>query len=89
MVLLSIITILFFSGYQVVRQVYDYRKDYREYNQLLQEKEHMNGEWGRLLIEQQTFGATGQVGTVAVTQLKMYSPPVSQTIVIAGDKVQK
>lgn len=38
---------------------------------------------GRLLIEQQTFGATAQIGTRAVTQLRMYSPPATQTVVIS------
>ena len=42
-----------------------------------------NAEWGRLLIEQQTFGATAQIGTRAVTQLRMYSPPAAQTVVIS------
>lgn len=71
------------SAFMVVDQVFKYRHDYRTYNQLLREKEDLNAEWGRLLIEQQTFGATAQIGTRAVTQLRMYSPPASQTVVIA------
>ncbi len=46
-------------------------------------RDDLNAEWGRLLIEQQTFGATAQIGTRAVTQLRMYSPPVAQTVVIS------
>ena len=49
----------------------------------LREREDINAEWGRLLIEQQTFGATAQIGTRAVTQLRMYSPPTAQTVVIS------
>lgn len=71
------------SAFMVVNRVFDYRHDYRTYNQLLREKDALNAEWGRLLIEQQTFGATAQIGTRAVTQLRMYSPPASQTVVIA------
>ena len=71
------------SAFMVVDQVFEYRHDYREYNKLVREKEDLNAEWGRLLIEQQTFGATAQIGTRAVTQLRMYSPPASQTVVIA------
>ncbi len=49
----------------------------------MRERDDLNAEWGRLLIEQQTFGATAQIGTRAVTQLRMYSPPAAQTVVIS------
>ena len=71
------------SAFMVVTQVFQYRHDYRGYNKLVREKDDLNAEWGRLLIEQQTFGATAQIGTRAVTQLRMYSPPASQTVVIS------
>ena len=71
------------SAFMVVYQVYLYRHDFREYNAHMREREDINAEWGRLLIEQQTFGATAQIGTRAVTQLRMYSPPTSQTVVIS------
>jgi cell division protein FtsL len=74
---------VFGSAMAVVLQVYEYRQDYREYSSYLRERDDLNAEWGRLLIEQQTFGATAQIGTRAVTQLRMYSPPVSQTVVIS------
>jgi len=63
--------------------VFQYRQDYRKLSSYLRERDDLNAEWGRLLIEQQTFGATAQIGTRAVTQLRMYSPPVSQTVVIS------
>lgn len=71
------------SAFMVVYQVYSYRQDFREFNTHMRELEDINAEWGRLLIEQQTFGATAQIGTRAVTQLRMYSPPTSQTVVIS------
>ena len=67
----------------VVYQVYLYRHDFREFNTYMRDREDINAEWGRLLIEQQTFGATAQIGTRAVTQLRMYSPPTAQTVVIS------
>ncbi|EPF80616.1 cell division protein FtsL [Acinetobacter rudis] len=79
------------SAFMVVLQVYSYRQDYSGYNDVIREKESLNAEWGRLLIEKETFGATAQIGTRAVTQLRMYSPPATQTIVIslANAKDQK
>ena len=66
----------------VVFQVFEYRQDYRAMNKLQREKDDLNADWGRLLIEQQTFGATAQIGSGAVTTLRMYSPPLQQTVVI-------
>lgn len=70
------------SAMMVVFQVFEYRHDYREMNSLQREKDDLNADWGRLLIEQQTFGATAQIGSRAVTTLRMYSPPLQQTVVI-------
>jgi cell division protein FtsL len=72
-----------FSAIMVVLQVFEYRHDYRELSSFYRERDDLNAEWGRLLIEQQTFGATAQIGTRAVTQLRMYSPPATQTVVIS------
>ena len=71
------------SAVLVVLQVFEYRQGYRELSSFYRERDDLNAEWGRLLIEQQTFGATAQIGTRAVTQLRMYSPPASQTVVIS------
>lgn len=78
-----LLILVFFSAIMVVFQVFEYRHDYRELSSFTREKDDLNAEWGRLLIEQQTFGATAQIGTRAVTQLRMYSPPAAQTVVIS------
>ena len=78
-----LLILVFVSAIMVVFQVFEYRHDYRELSAFNREKDDLNAEWGRLLIEQQTFGATAQIGTRAVTQLRMYSPPVAQTVVIS------
>ena len=78
-----LLALVFISAMMVVFQVFEYRHDYRDLSAFNREKDDLNAEWGRLLIEQQTFGATAQIGTRAVTQLRMYSPPVAQTVVIS------
>ncbi|CAM2952213.1 cell division protein FtsL [Acinetobacter celticus] len=78
-----LLALVFISAVVVVFQVFEYRQDYRKLSTYLRERDDLNAEWGRLLIEQQTFGATAQIGTRAVTQLRMYSPPVAQTVVIS------
>ncbi len=74
---------VFFSAMMVVFQVFEYRHDYRDLSAYMRERDDLNAEWGRLLIEQQTFGATAQIGSRAVTQLRMFSPPAAQTVVIS------
>lgn len=66
----------------VVQQVFLYRQEFRALQEGRQERDALDDEWGRLLIEQQTFGATAQIGTRAVVSLRMYSPPPSQTVVL-------
>ena len=74
---------VFISAMMVVLQVFEYRHDYRDLSAYMRERDDLNAEWGRLLIEQQTFGATAQIGSRAVTQLRMFSPPAAQTVVIS------
>ena len=78
-----LLVLVFISAMMVVFQVFEYRHDYREMSSFMRERDDLNAEWGRLLIEQQTFGATAQIGTRAVTQRRMYSPPAAQTVVIS------
>ena len=78
-----LLLLVFLSAMMVAFQVFEYRDDYRQLTQYQRERDDLNAEWGRLVIEQQTFGATAQIGTRAVTQLRMYSPPVAQTVVIS------
>ena len=77
------VAVVFISAMMVVLQVFEYRHDYRELSSYMRERDDLNAEWGRLLIEQQTFGATAQIGTRAVTQLRMFSPPATETVVIS------
>lgn len=83
MVYTVLVALVFISAMMVVFQVFEYRHDYRELSSYMRERDDLNAEWGRLLIEQQTFGATAQIGTRAVTQLRMFSPPVAETVVIS------
>ncbi|MFV5384531.1 cell division protein FtsL [Acinetobacter junii] len=78
-----LVTSVFISAMMVVFQVFEYRHDYRDLSAYMRERDDLNAEWGRLLIEQQTFGATAQIGSRAVTQLRMFSPPAAQTVVIS------
>ncbi|TEU27934.1 cell division protein FtsL [Alkanindiges illinoisensis] len=70
------------SAIAVVQQVFMYRQEFRGLQEVREAREDLDVEWGRLLIEQQTFGATAQIGSRAVMTLRMYSPPPTQTVVL-------
>lgn len=83
LVYITMLILVLASAMLVVLQVFEYRHDYRQLSAYNRDRDDLNAEWGRLQIEQQTFGATAQIGTRAVTQLRMFSPPAAQTVVIS------
>lgn len=70
------------SAVGVAYQVFLYRETFQGLQKVRKERERIDVEWRRLLIEQQTFGATTQIGGRAVMSLRMYSPPPAQTVTL-------
>lgn len=66
----------------VIHQTYIYRVDYQKFNRLKERTQQLDTEWGRLLIEKQTFGSSGQIATRATMQMGMFSPSTQQRIVM-------
>lgn len=77
-----LVVLLVGSAMSVSYQVFLYREEFKVLQDVRQEREKLDVEWGQLLIEQQTFGSTPQIGSRAVMSLRMYSPPPSQTVVL-------
>ena len=71
------------SALGVAYQVFLYRESFQSLQDARKERERLDIEWGKLLIEQQTFGATTQIGERAVMTLRMYSPPPNQTVTLS------
>jgi cell division protein FtsL len=70
------------SALSVAFQVHETRQEFQVLQKSKQMRDQLDVEWGRLLIEQQTFGATTQIGSRAVIYLHMYSPPANQTLTL-------
>ena len=66
--------LLLFTGIAVVLQVHAYRNSFTESQSLRAERKNLDTDWQKLLIEQQTFGATTQIAGRAVVNLGMFSP---------------
>lgn len=70
------------SALSVAFQVNATRDEFKVLQKSKQIRDELDVEWGRLLIEQQTFGATSQIGSRAVIYLHMFSPPASQMMTL-------
>jgi cell division protein FtsL len=70
------------SALSVAFQAHQTRQEFKVWQKSKQTRDQLDVEWGRLLIEQQTFGATTQIGSRAVIYLHMYSPPASQILTL-------
>ncbi len=70
------------SALSVAFQVNATRDEFKVLQKSKQVRDALDVEWGRLLIEQQTFGATSQIGSRAVIYLHMFSPPASQMMTL-------
>lgn len=70
------------SALSVAFQVNATRDAFKTLQKSKQDRDELDVEWGRLLIEQQTFGATSQIGSRAVIYLHMFSPPANQIMTL-------
>lgn len=70
------------SALSVAFQVNATRDEFKSLQKVKQIRDKLDVEWGRLLIEQQTFGATSQIGSRAVIYLHMFSPPANQIMTL-------
>lgn len=77
-----LIACLLVQSFVVVRQSFLYRAEYQQLNQLNEKERQLNIEWGRMLIEKQTFGSSAQIATRATMEMGMFSPSREQRIII-------
>ncbi|WP_296402762.1 cell division protein FtsL [Psychrobacter sp.] len=63
-------------------QVQQYHEDYMALQKMKVEHRNLQIENQRLVIEQQTFSATPQIASRAVTQLGMYSPTTKDKLIV-------
>lgn len=73
------------SGLAVVHTTYQYRTLFNEFQELRQEGNMLDVEWGQLLIEHSTFGLEGRIERKAATELQMRLPEWSRTIMVQYD----
>ncbi len=70
------------SGLSVVLTTHENRFAFNELQELREQANKMDLEWGQLLIEQSTFGVEGKIEQKAVEQLRMHVPELSKIIMV-------
>ena len=70
------------SGIKTAEGVQQYHQDYKALQDMKKQQRKLQVEHQRLLIEQQTFSATPQIASRAVSELDMYTPTLKDKLII-------
>ena len=81
-VLLLLAAAIVWSGIKTAEEVKQYHQDYRTLQDMKKQERKLKIEHQRLLIEQQTFSATPQIASRAVAELGMFSPALTDKLII-------
>lgn len=74
---------VFISAVQVVVAQHQARQTFRELQKLEITRDELNEEWGRLQLEQSTWGTDDRIERAARTQLNMIDPETKTTVLLA------
>lgn len=77
-VLLAIIA----SAVGVANSTYKSRAYMYDLQKLEAEQQHLQVEWGQLLLEQHTWGSYARIGRIAVEHLQMRNPAATEIIMV-------
>ncbi len=80
--MLILAMLILWTGVQTATQIQQYRDDYKSLQKMKQEYQKLQVENQRLLIEQQTFSATPQIATRAVSKLGMFYPAFQDKLIL-------
>ena len=73
------------SGLSVVLTTHQNRSVFNELQELKDEANELETEWGQLLIEQSTFGVEGRIEEKAASQLSMQLPDLSEIVMVTNE----
>ncbi len=73
---------VFFSAVKVVIARHDTRRLFVEIQNLEKDRDNLNEEWGRLLLEQSTWATDARIESVSKTVLHMIEPKIRSVTLI-------
>ena len=74
------------SGLSIVYTTHQSRFAFNELQELKDQSNQLETEWGQLLIEQSTFGVEGRIDQKAAEQLQMQVPELSEIVMVEYDR---
>lgn len=81
--LFMLLAVALISGLSVVNTTHQNRFSFNELQELREQANALEVEWGQLLIEQSTFGVGGRIEQKAVDQLRMQVPEISSIVMVS------
>ncbi len=80
--MLVMMLLVLFSAVAVVVTKHAGRSEFVVMQQLENQRDQLNEEWGRLLLEQSTWASPGRVEQQARTKLNMLAPTSDNTVMV-------
>ncbi|KGM06643.1 Cell division protein FtsL [Methylophaga thiooxydans] len=80
--LIAMIVVVIISAVGVIYSKHLSRNEFIQLQQLEKQRDLLNEEWGRLLLEQSTWGSPSRVEQQASRRLQMIVPKADMTVVI-------
>ena len=77
-----VVVTLVSSAIAVTYSVHKSRQYLYQLQMLQAERDHLETEWGQLLLEQHAWGAYGRIGRLATEQLQMRNPAPTEIIMV-------
>ncbi len=82
MILLLLMTAIFYTAIQCVMSQHESRKLFVQIQKLEKERDELNEEWGRLQLEQSTWSTDGRIEETARDVLQMKAPDLNSKVVV-------
>lgn len=79
-----LIVLLIFSAFAVVYVKDLNRRMFIEYQDMTRSNQQAQVEWGKLMLEQSTLAAQGNIEQIASSRLRMYSPSAQELVLVSN-----
>ena len=86
LLLLVLVVLLLLSSLAVVLNAFEYRILFNQHQELVQQRDELQVEWGQLLLEQSAWAANNRIEQQAANQLGMKVPEVDQIEVVKNER---
>jgi len=83
---LVLVVLLVVSCLVVVLSAFEYRTLFNHHQELIQQRDELQVEWGQLLLEQSAWSANNRVEQQAARKLGMKVPEVNQIEIIRNER---